>query len=158
MKIVCVGADPAALYLGILLKRKNSSHTVRFAETGGDTPSLPSSIVCNPIKRRLKLADAAVAAAANAEVATFDRVEVDTGEHRFETQGLVYASVRTAGLIAALKRIAIDAGCDFHTCAPDAVTAELGGADLIVVADRTAQVSERAADRSDARDQSLYRF
>ena len=98
MKIVCVGADPAALYLGILLKRKDSAHAVRFVETGGDTTSLPSSIVCNPLKRRLKLADAAVAAAANAEVATFDRVEVDTGEHRFETQGLVYASVRTAGL------------------------------------------------------------
>ena len=142
MKIVCVGADPAALYLGILLKRKDSSHRVRFVEAGGDTPSLPSSMVCNPLKRRLKLADAAVAAAANAEVAAFDRVEVDTGAHRFETQGLVYASVRTAGLIAALKRIATGAGCEFHTCAPDAVAVELGGADLIVVADRTAQVPD----------------
>jgi len=138
MKIVCVGADPAALYLGILLKRKDSGHTVRFVETGGDTTSLPSSMVCNPLKRRLKLADVAVAAAANAEVATFDRVEVDTGEHRFETQGLVYASVHTAALIAALGHIATDAGCEFHTCAPDAVAAAVGGADLIVLADHAA--------------------
>jgi len=139
MKIVCVGVDPAALYLGILLKRKDPTHTVRFVETGGDTTSLPSSIVCNPLKRRLKLADAAVAAAANAEVAAFDRVEVDTGERRFETQGLVYASVRTAGLVTAIKGIAVDAGCEFHTCAPGAVAAALGGADLVVVADHAAQ-------------------
>ena len=52
---------------------------------------------------------------------------------------MVYASVRTAGLVAALKRIATDAGCEFHTCAPDTIAAALGGADLIVVADHAAQ-------------------
>ena len=46
--------------------------------------------------------------------------------------------MRTAGLIDALKRIATDAGCEFHYCAPDAIAAELGGADLIVVADPAA--------------------
>jgi anthraniloyl-CoA monooxygenase len=138
MKVVCVGADPAALYLGILLKRKDRSHTVRFVEAASDTMSLPSSIVCNPLKRRLKLADAEVIAAANAEVATFDRVEVSTSGHCFETRGLAYASVRTAGLVDALRRIATDAGCEFHTCAPDAVAAGLGGADLIVIADPAA--------------------
>lgn len=138
MKVVCVGADPAALYLGILLKRKDRAHAVRFVEAESDTTPLPSSIVCNPLKRRLKLADAEVAAAANAEVATFDRVEVSTGDQCFETGGLAYASVRSAGLADALKRIATDAGCEFHYCAPDVVVAELGGADLIVVADPAA--------------------
>ena len=138
MKVVCVGADPAALYLGILLKRGDRAHAVRFVEAESDTMSLPSSLVCNPLKRRLKLADAEVTAAANAEVATFDGVEVDTGKQRFETKGLPYASVRTAGVMDALKRIATDAGCEFHYCAADAVAAELGGADVIVVADATA--------------------
>ncbi len=138
MKVVCVGADPAALYLGILLRRQDRAHSVRFVEAESDTMSLPSSIVCNPLKRRLKLADRDVAAAANAEVAGFDRVEVDTGARQFATQGLGYASVRTAGLIDALKRIATDDGCEFHYCAPDAIAAELGGADLIVVADPAA--------------------
>jgi hypothetical protein len=63
MKVVCVGADPAALYLGILLKRMDPSDTVRFVETEDDAASLPSSIVCNPLKPRLKLADAEVLAA-----------------------------------------------------------------------------------------------
>jgi anthraniloyl-CoA monooxygenase len=138
MKVVCVGADPAALYLGILLKRRDRSHAVRFLDPGGDTASLPSSLVCNPLKRRLKLADAEVAAAANAEVATFDRVMVDTAEHSFETRGLTYASVRRAGLIAALKAIATKAGCEFRQGAPDAIGAATSNADLIVVTDDAA--------------------
>ena len=138
MKVVCVGTDPAALYLGILLKRKDGSHSVRFVETGGDTTPLPSSIVCNPLKRRLKLADAEVIAAANKEVASFDRVEVDTGDRRFETGGLAYACVRTAGLTDALKRIAAKAGCEFGRSTPDAIPEETSAADLIVAADESA--------------------
>ena len=65
MKVVCVGADPAALYLGILLKRKDRSHSVSLlSRPSGDTTPPPSSIVCNPLKPRLKLADPEVLAAA----------------------------------------------------------------------------------------------
>ncbi len=136
MKVVCVGADPAALYLGILLKRQDPSHSVGFLlESGRQTTWLPSSIVCNPLKRRLKLADPEVAAAANAEVATFDRVEITIGDHRFATRGLAYASVRTAGLIAALKAIAIGLGCEFLSCDAAAIDAQLESADLVVGAD-----------------------
>jgi anthraniloyl-CoA monooxygenase len=94
--------------------------------------------VCNPLKRRLKLADPEVAAAANAEVAIFDRVEVDTGPHKFTAQRLPYASVRTAGLIDALKRIAAEAGCTFQSCPPHALATEIAGADLTVIADPAA--------------------
>jgi anthraniloyl-CoA monooxygenase len=136
MKVVCVGADPAALYLGILLKRQDPSHSVSFLlESGRRTTWLPSSLVCNPLKRRLKLADPEVAAAANVEVATFDRVELDTGDRRFETRGLAYASVRTAGLTEALKAIAIGLGCEFLQCDADAIFPRLESADLVVGAD-----------------------
>ena len=103
MKVVCVGTDPAGLYLGILLKRQDSPHSVRFLESERDTTSLPSSIVCNPLKPRLKLADAEVPTAANAALATFDRVEIATDVRAFKTQGLPYASVRTAALADSLK-------------------------------------------------------
>ena len=133
MKVVCIGANPAALYLGILLKRQDLSHSVRFFPEAARTTPLPSSIVCNPLKRRLKLADAEVIAAANAEVTTFDRVEVDIGDRRFETHGLAYASVRTAGLITSLKRIAAELGCEFLQ--REAVLEELENADVVVAAD-----------------------
>ena len=126
MKVVCVGADPAALYLGILLKRTDRSHSVCFFETGSDTTPLPSSIVCNPLKPRLKLIDAEVLAAVNAEIATFDRVEVSAGERRFKTRGLAYAAVRTMSLADTLKGIAASAGCKFDQGTPDAISEELG--------------------------------
>src|SRR5262245_4080105 len=150
MNVICVGAEPAALYLGILLKRRDRTHVVRFIETESDDPSPSSTIVCNPLKRRLNLADAEVAAAANAEVATFDRVEVSTDERQFETKGLPYATVRVAGLIDALKRIANNAGCEFLACAPDAIAAELAGADLVVIADLAASRSIPNAPPSEA--------
>jgi anthraniloyl-CoA monooxygenase len=46
--------------------------------------------------------------------------------------------VRTASLVDVLKRIAADVGCEFRHCTPDAIAAELGRADLIVVADEAA--------------------
>ena len=137
MKVVCVGADPAALYLGILLKRTDRSHSVCFFENGGDTTPLPSSIVCNPLKPRLKLADAEVLAALNAEIATFDRVEVSAGERRFKTRGLAYAAARTTSLVDTLKGIAAGAGCKFDQGTPEAIAEELRDADLIVATDRT---------------------
>jgi anthraniloyl-CoA monooxygenase len=139
MNVDCVGIDPAALYLGILLKRRDRGNGVRFLIPGGETTSLPSSIVCNPLKRRLKLADAEVAAVANAEVAVFDRVEIDTGKRQFTVQGLPYASVRTTGLIDALTRIATDAGCTFQACSPHALATATAGADLTVIADPAAR-------------------
>ena len=87
MKVVCVGADPAALYLGILLKRKDRAHTVRFVETESDTTSLPSSIVCNPLKRRLKLAEPTSPPAANAEVADVRSRRGRDRRRRFATRG-----------------------------------------------------------------------
>jgi anthraniloyl-CoA monooxygenase len=119
-----------------LLKRQDPSHSVGFLlENGRRTTWLPSSLVCNPLKRRLKLADPEVTAAANAEVATFDRAEIDIGDQRFDTGGLSYASVRTAGLIEALKAIAVRLGCEFLPCDADAIGAQVESADLVVGAD-----------------------
>ena len=52
MKVTCVGTDPAALYLGILLRRKDPAHVVRFVETAGPGLPQPPAIVGNPLKPR----------------------------------------------------------------------------------------------------------
>ena len=67
------------------------------------------------------------------------RSTVSTTAAAFATRGLPYASVRTAGLADALKRIAADAGCELRLCKPDAIAAELSGTDLVVVADPAAR-------------------
>lgn len=139
MKVVCVGADPAALYLGILLRR--ADRVVRIVEAGGDAPRLPSAIVGNPLRPKLKLADAEVRAAVNAATTTFDRVSVDTGDRQFSTDGLAYTTIQIAPLIDALRCIASDIGCEFQHCAPNAIAEACNGADLIVVADSTAHRS-----------------
>jgi anthraniloyl-CoA monooxygenase len=138
MKVVCVGTDPAGLYLGILLKRRDSSHSVRFIECERDIAPLTSSIVCNPLKPRLKLADAEVMTAATASLATFDRVEIATDVRGFKTQGLPYATVRTAALADSLRAIAARLGCEFLQAGARLTSADLAGADVIVAASEAA--------------------
>ena len=61
MKFACIGTDPAALYLGILLKRRDPSHAVRYVEDPYGASHEPASLVCNPVRLRLKLAEAETA-------------------------------------------------------------------------------------------------
>jgi len=138
MKVVCVGTDPAGLYLGILLRKRDSSHAVTYLETEGDTASLPSSLVCNPLKPRLKLADPDVAAAANAILTDVDCVEAATDVRAFKTHGLPYATIRTATLADALTAIAVRLGCEFRPAAAPPSAGQLAGADVIVAANRVA--------------------
>jgi hypothetical protein len=67
--------DPAGLYLGILLKRRDPSHLVRFVD-GSPQPSAPATIICNPIKPRLTLADAETLDAIKPAIVSFDRVSI----------------------------------------------------------------------------------
>ncbi|MCC6888048.1 MAG: bifunctional salicylyl-CoA 5-hydroxylase/oxidoreductase [Hyphomicrobiales bacterium] len=132
MKVVCVGAEPAALYLGILLGRSHA-HAVRVIDTGSDRASLPASIVCNPLRPRLKLRDADVQAAATAATAAFDRVTISIDGRRFETGGLPHATMDCVALTAALRTIARRNGCDLRDGPVD--PAWLAEADLVVIAD-----------------------
>ena len=96
MKVTCVGTDPAGLYLGILLRRRDPSHIVRFVD---DTPlpSAPAAIICNPLKPRLTLADTETLDAIKPAIVHFDCVSIDAEGRTFETKGFKYATIdRTA--------------------------------------------------------------
>src|SRR5215468_3045490 len=103
MKVTSVGMDPAGLYLGILLKRRDPSHVVRFVD-GAPLPSAPATIICNPLKPRLTLADAETLEAIKPAIVSFDRVSVDAEGRTFETKGLKYATIDRIMLLDALKR------------------------------------------------------
>jgi anthraniloyl-CoA monooxygenase len=131
MKVTCVGMDPAGLYLGILLKRRDPSHLVRFVD-GSPQPSAPATIICNPIKPRLTLADAETLDAIKPAIVSFDRVSIDVEGRAFETKGLKYASIDRTALVQALKQRAGEVGCVFER---RTLTDDDRRSDLVVAAD-----------------------
>src|SRR5262245_29108236 len=131
MKVTCVGTDPAGLYLGILLKRRDPSHLVRFVDDA-PLPAAPATIICNPLKSRLTLADAETFDAIKPAIVSFDRVSIDADGRTFETRGLKYATIDRAALVDALKRRAKVLGCAFER---RALTDDDRRADLLVAGD-----------------------
>ena len=132
MKVTCVGTDPAALYLGILLKRKDPAHVVRFVETAGPGLPLPPAIVSNPLKPRLQLRDAETLEALKPLLTSTDTVAVSTDERSFTTAGLRYSFADPAAITEALRGIAKRLGCTFEA---RAVTDDDRRADVLVAAD-----------------------
>src|SRR5215831_8750833 len=131
MRVTCVGTDPAGLYLGILLKRRDSSHVVRFIDDA-PLPSAPATIICNPLKPRLMLADAETLDAIKPAIVPFYRVGIDADGRTFETRGLKYATIDRTALVDALKRRAKELGCTFER---RAFTDDDRRSDLLVAAD-----------------------
>src|SRR5215471_12961336 len=133
MKIACVGTDPAALYLGILLKRRDPSYTVRFIETGGTDPGyLPVSIVCNPLKPRFELEDAETREAIAQALAKFDKVIVTTADKEITIGGMRFAAADPAAVADILKQRAVALGCEFVR---RSVTDEDRRSDVLIAAD-----------------------
>src|SRR5262245_60383795 len=131
MQVTCVGTDPAGLYLGILLKRRDPSHVVRFIDDA-PLPSAPATIICNPLKPRLALADAETFDAIKPAIVPFDRVSIDADGRTFETRGLKYATIDRTALVDALKQRARGLGCTFER---RGLTDDDRRCDLVVAAD-----------------------
>src|SRR5262245_7407815 len=131
MNVTCVGNDPAGLYLGILLKRRDPSHVVRFIDDA-PLPSAPAAIICNLLKPRLALADPETFDAIKPAIVSFDRVSIDADGRIFETGGLKYATVDWTALVDVLKQRARGLGCMFER---RALTDDDRRSDLLVAAD-----------------------
>src|SRR5438105_2435845 len=115
MKVTCVGTDPAALYLGILLKRTDASHSVRFSETGEPGAAyVPAAIMCNPLKPRLDLEDAETGEELVPVLAQVEKVVVTTDNKEFATSGLQYTVADPGAIVDILERRARGLGCEFE--------------------------------------------
>jgi anthraniloyl-CoA monooxygenase len=132
MKIACVGTDPAALYLGILLKRRDRSDSVRFIETGGTDRYVPVSIVCNSLRPRFELEDAETREAIAQALAKFDKVIVTIADKEITIGGMRYAAADPAAVADVLKQRALALGCEF---ARRSVNDEDRKADVLIAAD-----------------------
>ncbi|MEA3106140.1 MAG: anthraniloyl-CoA monooxygenase, partial [Gammaproteobacteria bacterium] len=135
MKLTCIGTDPAALYLGILLKRRDPLHAVRFIEDPYATSHEPTSLICNPLKPRFKLADAEVQIDVDQVLAAIDKVAVNTENRKFETAGLRHATIDPGTLNRVLRARAEQLGCAFEERHTIADLDAFGDADVIVAAD-----------------------
>src|SRR5262249_36124059 len=132
MRITCVGTDPAALYLGILLKRKHPSRAVQFAAGRSDAVDpLPATLVCNPLKPQLALRDSEVQALVNAALARSEHVSVSADDHRFQTGVMRYAAIDGTTLRKGLRGLAAAIGCEFV----EDDSGRLTDADIVVAAD-----------------------
>jgi anthraniloyl-CoA monooxygenase len=132
MRITCIGIDPAGLYLGIALKRKDPAHEVQFIGSA-TAPSAPGALVCNPLKPRWQLADAETAAILAQDLVRFDRVEVKARDQQFQTHGMTFAAIDPGVLLARLADLARGLGCEFDERSAD--PGEFPDSDLLVVAD-----------------------
>src|SRR5262249_35263455 len=120
MKVTCIGTDPAGLYLGILLKRRDSSHTVRFVEDPYAATREPASFICNPLKSRLTLADAQAQTDVDQAISCVDKVVVETENRTFEIDGLHHGALDPGTLARLFRARAEQLGCTFeerHTIA-----------------------------------------
>jgi anthraniloyl-CoA monooxygenase len=134
MKVTCVGTDPAALYLGILLKRKNPAHAIHFLKDDVASIRIPASIVCNPLKTQLRLEDAEVQDAIAKSLATTEIVNVSSAEKQFSANGFRYGCVELAPAIESLEACARSLGCKFEQ---RAFMDEDRRSDLVVAGDGT---------------------
>jgi anthraniloyl-CoA monooxygenase len=135
MRITCVGIDPASLYLGIRLKRKDRSHMVRFIEAAMPEPGVPASLVCNPLKPHWGLKDAETHAVLDRDLVRFDQVAVNARDQQFQTRGMAFASIDSGALLQSLEGFARALGCEFEQRSAPVGPEEFRNSDLLVVAD-----------------------
>ena len=135
MRITCIGIDPAGLYLGIRLKRKDPSHVVRFIADARPTSGIPASLVCNPLKPQWRLKDAEARAALDQGLVRFDRVMVKARAQQFQTQGMAFASIDSGVLLEGLEALARGLGCEFERRPAPVDAEQFPASDLLVVAD-----------------------
>lgn len=135
MKVVCVGLDPAGLYLAILLQKQDAAHDIEIVDTGAlPISTMPPCVMQHPLKPSLRLADSEVdrAVASASRQAHGVRVKRMTADTTTDEQA--WSFIGAGALINSLREIAHSAGCSFATRASISPT-ELAKADLVIIAD-----------------------
>lgn len=139
MRVVGVGAGPAALYLAILLKKKDASHSVTLFERHHPGESFGFGVV---------FSDATMDNLAHADPSTIDRlkesfhhwddIDVHYRGELLRSTGHGFSGVARSSLLRILRNEALRLGAEIHNGVEIRSRAELPAADLIVAADGVA--------------------
>lgn len=161
MRVIGVGAGPAALYLAILLKKKDASHAVTLFERHHPGESFGFGVV---------FSDATMDNLANADPSTIDRlkesfhhwddIEVHYRGELLRSTGHGFSGVARSTLLRILRNEALRLGVEIQNGVEIRSKAELPAADLIVAADGVASfLRTESADRFGTRiDERKNRF
>ena len=141
MKVVCAGAGPSALYLAILLKKRDPSHDVQIFERHQPEDSFGFGVV---------FSDATMDNLANADPATIDRlkasfhhwdnIDVHYRSEILTSTGHGFSGIARASLLRILRDEALRLGVSLHYGVEIKSRANLPAADLTVAADGVASV------------------
>jgi anthraniloyl-CoA monooxygenase len=139
MKIACAGAGPAALYLAILLKKRNAAHEITLFERHQPGDSFGFGVV---------FSDATMDNLANADPATIDRLkasfhhwdDIDVHYHGelLRSTGHGFSGIARAALLRILREEALRLGVEIRNGVEIRTRADLPPADLLVAADGVA--------------------
>ncbi len=135
MRIICIGTDPAGLYLAILLKTRDPSRRVTIIDTGQPVrDGAAPHILTNPVKPELRLTNATVAELIAAQQVGTRGLLVDRDSETIFTPGQRYTFIGATTLATLLREAAARAGCEFSSDRVD-LSKPHRLADLVVVAD-----------------------
>jgi|JI8StandDraft_1071087.scaffolds.fasta_scaffold17726_4 anthraniloyl-CoA monooxygenase len=139
MKIACAGAGPAALYLAILLKKRNAAHDITLFERHQPGDSFGFGVV---------FSDATMDNLANADPATIDRlkasfhhwddIDVHYRGELLRSTGHGFSGIARAALLRILREEALRLGVEIRNGVEIRTRADLPPADLLVAADGVA--------------------
>ena len=141
MKVVCAGAGPSALYLAILLKKRDAAHEITLFERHQPGDSFGFGVV---------FSDATMDNLANADPSTINRlkdafhhwddIDVFYRDHKLTSTGHGFSGIARASLLRILREEALALGVEIHNGVEIRSRKDLPAADLTVAADGVASV------------------
>lgn len=136
MRIVIVGAGPAGLYCGLLLKKSNPARDVTIIERSPrDATSVWGLVFSEHTLAALQDADAPSAGAIAGHFVLSDALDVRYRGETVRVGGQVFAGIARRVLLEILARRCADLGVTLRFGTPVRDPADLAGADVVIAAD-----------------------
>ena len=133
MKVICLGVDPAGLYLAALLKTSGVAADVEIVDGQADAPT-PPHVMEHPLKPGARLADDQLDRAIKTASRSVRGVRIRAAQVDRATDNQAYAFIDAVTLTDLLCERARELGCRLIS-GPTPSSAALAEADLVIVAE-----------------------
>jgi 2-polyprenyl-6-methoxyphenol hydroxylase-like FAD-dependent oxidoreductase len=145
MRIVIIGADPAGLYLSLLLKRSGLDLSLEVIEQNAPDSTFGFGVVFSEEALEfLKEDDPSIFAAVTPELERWSGIAIHHRGERIMLDGIGFTAIGRLRLLQLLQAQARDEGVSIAFNRPVTDLSELSGADLIVGADGVSSLVRRS--------------